>query len=623
MSSSVAQGASNPWSYVQTEDEYYDFNKELYRLPDKGNTIVNLELTFDTDSLTAYYTVFLSDDSGNPVALERPTGRSYLPWGVALEMLGDEVEIPVELTSLAPSAQAIGVAVKALVPAEVVSQAYSYAALASLSRDVSACSEFDVIFKGLHTPEGLAGNEIAAIVDALDFQRTGKPDFICKRSLATTVARKLEGAYDVRLNIGGPAKFRFLDQAEIDVIVASLDSLSKARESTFLKDGIGDLGRVLFDGYYSEGYPWQNGYDKQVSGASVAMDGLAIRRAFQQYEVNGMLLRDAIRHAEIVGDPVPFAAYERLQTLTAEASVSKRWADPSFRESQRTGNTAVMETHLHGLSLPHVGEEQVAKLKSEAQVDEAHVHHLLGYLCLTFNRAAVKQSGELRPLLLADEFVHETLRRAAGVWEYVSWAKDDPFEAFRTTFHEAMRMWAVAHVAAERPESLVGLNVFMRCGEDPYFNGHFGAGAARWEPATFIAGNQFVAAHTDGNGLTHLVLFTGDSDPQKWLLESVCNRAIDGLHAQPDFDGQFGSLLIERGFPKQVSPELAKSALEVIKAHCNDITDSRDILYADVLGFKEDTEVKHVLAWLSEHGATPEPVVDTKKTEPDNGPSAP
>jgi Large polyvalent protein associated domain 39/ADP-Ribosyltransferase in polyvalent proteins len=81
---------------------------------------------------------------------------------------------------------------------------------------------------------------------------------------------------------------------------------------TKLNDGIPDLGRVLLDGYYANGgYPWESGW-KQESGSSIAQDGAAIRKASDKYSAAGMKLRDAIRHAEIVGDAVPDEAYKRL-----------------------------------------------------------------------------------------------------------------------------------------------------------------------------------------------------------------------------------------------------------------------------------------------------------------------
>ena len=87
-----------------------------------------------------------------------------------------------------------------------------------------------------------------------------------------------------------------------------------------LNDGVADLGRVIQPGYYSEGYPWQTGYEAQVSGSSIAQDGRDILAAGEKYTVPGMRLRDAIRHAEIVGDPVPQEAYARLESLKRKPS---------------------------------------------------------------------------------------------------------------------------------------------------------------------------------------------------------------------------------------------------------------------------------------------------------------
>ena len=79
-----------------------------------------------------------------------------------------------------------------------------------------------------------------------------------------------------------------------------------AADGYFLNDGITDLGWVIFPDYYAEGYPWETGYEKQVSGISVAQDGKDILRAGEVYGTPaGMMLRDAIRHAEIQGVKVP------------------------------------------------------------------------------------------------------------------------------------------------------------------------------------------------------------------------------------------------------------------------------------------------------------------------------
>lgn len=92
-------------------------------------------------------------------------------------------------------------------------------------------------------------------------------------------------------------------------------------EPTALNDGIKDLGRVLFAGYYSDGYPWQTGYESQVSGSSIAQDGADIIAASEQYTAAGLRLRDAIRHAEIVGDQVPREAYQKLESLKRKLRV--------------------------------------------------------------------------------------------------------------------------------------------------------------------------------------------------------------------------------------------------------------------------------------------------------------
>lgn len=81
-----------------------------------------------------------------------------------------------------------------------------------------------------------------------------------------------------------------------------------------LADGIADLGRLLFDDYYRDGYPWQTDW-VQESGCSIAQDGKDILAMFDRYTSEGVKLRDAIRHAEIVGDHVPLVAYEKLMSL--------------------------------------------------------------------------------------------------------------------------------------------------------------------------------------------------------------------------------------------------------------------------------------------------------------------
>ena len=82
------------WIKANEECEYVDFDKELYRLPDTGNTSVDIRLTFDTDRRTCYYTISLKNDDGDTRDWQQ---GHHVPWAVAVAMLGDEVEVPEEL----------------------------------------------------------------------------------------------------------------------------------------------------------------------------------------------------------------------------------------------------------------------------------------------------------------------------------------------------------------------------------------------------------------------------------------------------------------------------------------------------------------------------------------------
>jgi len=87
---------AHKWQYVQTYDEEYDFDKELYAVPDKGTTSVDMRLTFNVETHTCYYYISLHNDDGNT----RVWGTEhYVPWSVGLAMLArDGVDIPTELT---------------------------------------------------------------------------------------------------------------------------------------------------------------------------------------------------------------------------------------------------------------------------------------------------------------------------------------------------------------------------------------------------------------------------------------------------------------------------------------------------------------------------------------------
>jgi len=86
----------NEWTHIQTYDEYCDFDKELYSMPDEGNTSVDMRLTFDVERSNCYYQIILHNDSGNTFEL----GDTFdIPWTVGIAMLNaDGIELPKKLT---------------------------------------------------------------------------------------------------------------------------------------------------------------------------------------------------------------------------------------------------------------------------------------------------------------------------------------------------------------------------------------------------------------------------------------------------------------------------------------------------------------------------------------------
>jgi hypothetical protein len=87
---------TNKWTYIQNFDQYYDYDKELFSMPDEGNTSVDIRLTFNVETHTCYYTLSLHNDDGNTRDWEK---THYIPWTVGLTMLAkDDIEIPKELT---------------------------------------------------------------------------------------------------------------------------------------------------------------------------------------------------------------------------------------------------------------------------------------------------------------------------------------------------------------------------------------------------------------------------------------------------------------------------------------------------------------------------------------------
>ena len=87
---------TNKWHFANYDSPYYDFEKELYSLPDKGNTSVDMRLTFDADYRTCYYTISLHNDDG----ITRDWEKSHhIPWDTGIAMLkADNLDIPSWIT---------------------------------------------------------------------------------------------------------------------------------------------------------------------------------------------------------------------------------------------------------------------------------------------------------------------------------------------------------------------------------------------------------------------------------------------------------------------------------------------------------------------------------------------
>jgi hypothetical protein len=84
------------WTLACKYNEYYDFDKELYALPDEADTSIDMRLTFHTETRTCYYTITIYDDHGDIRAWEK---THNIAWAVGLEMLRrDNTTIPEELT---------------------------------------------------------------------------------------------------------------------------------------------------------------------------------------------------------------------------------------------------------------------------------------------------------------------------------------------------------------------------------------------------------------------------------------------------------------------------------------------------------------------------------------------
>ena len=72
------------WVHYHTYDEYYDFTKELQNFEDFGDTSIDVRLSFNTETHTAYYVLVLNSDNDNAVYWEK---EHYLKWDDAINTI--------------------------------------------------------------------------------------------------------------------------------------------------------------------------------------------------------------------------------------------------------------------------------------------------------------------------------------------------------------------------------------------------------------------------------------------------------------------------------------------------------------------------------------------------------
>jgi len=88
---------TNKWEYVHRFDEYFDFEKELFTIPDEGNTSIAISMTFNVEARTCYYIIRMMDDKGEAQDWDK---AHYVSWDIGLAMLGNDVDLPLEMLDL-------------------------------------------------------------------------------------------------------------------------------------------------------------------------------------------------------------------------------------------------------------------------------------------------------------------------------------------------------------------------------------------------------------------------------------------------------------------------------------------------------------------------------------------
>ena len=76
------------WFFIQYAHPYVDFDKEVLACDDEGYTSLDVRLTFNLETRTAYMTVAWHNNDGNTVDLE---GDREIEWNAALRLIEGDV----------------------------------------------------------------------------------------------------------------------------------------------------------------------------------------------------------------------------------------------------------------------------------------------------------------------------------------------------------------------------------------------------------------------------------------------------------------------------------------------------------------------------------------------------
>lgn len=87
---------TNQWRRQNNAPEYIDYERELHAFDDKGNSSVDMRVTFCVEEGTAYVTLAVHNDSGKTVDMAdmTNTGEVNITWEEGERLIGMKVEKP-------------------------------------------------------------------------------------------------------------------------------------------------------------------------------------------------------------------------------------------------------------------------------------------------------------------------------------------------------------------------------------------------------------------------------------------------------------------------------------------------------------------------------------------------